>query len=164
MTDHDHDGDPRASGRTLDDEGVPDLEGPLPEKAATGDPQEGVSPPRDHPASFDYGVTEEEDRRGEPISVRVAREEPDELDPEADDPGVELLDEASIEGLGDDAELLGETEPEELEGLGAEDAAVHVRDMAPGGVSGPDSYVSGLDPLDEIDEGDDEVDPNDPEL
>src|SRR5438876_11060807 len=35
----------------LDSEGVPPLEGALPEKEITGDPQEGVWPPRDRPLS-----------------------------------------------------------------------------------------------------------------
>lgn len=64
--------------RTLDDEGVPDLEGPLPQKAATGDPQEGLAPPNEAPqASVDRGVTPVEERRSETIGERMPREEPD---------------------------------------------------------------------------------------
>jgi hypothetical protein len=64
--------------RTLDDEGIPDLEGPLPGKAATGDPQEGLAPPNEKPrASVDKGVTSEEQRRPESIGERVDREQPD---------------------------------------------------------------------------------------
>jgi hypothetical protein len=148
--------DPRVSGRTLDDEGIPDLEGPLPEKASTGDPQEGLAPPSDRPASNDFGVTAAEEARGESISERVAREVPDpsaedgRLDASAgsNDP-VELVDEASVVGLDDEDELIGEAEPPEEEGLGAEDAAVHVRDDAPGAVDGPDSYVRGRELTDE---------------
>ena len=44
----------------LDEDGIPDLAGPLAQKAATGDPQEGVPPPSDRPVSFDWGVTEAE--------------------------------------------------------------------------------------------------------
>jgi hypothetical protein len=69
------------SGRTLDSEGVPDLEGPLPEKAMTGDPQEGLAPPNERPrASVDFGTTAEEQREGESLDMRIAREEPDMLD------------------------------------------------------------------------------------
>ena len=64
--------------RTLDEEGVPDLEAPLPGKAATGDPQEGLPPPNERPrASVDHGVTAEEQRRPEPLDQRLAREEPE---------------------------------------------------------------------------------------
>jgi hypothetical protein len=63
---------------TLDSEGVPDLEGPLPEKELTGDPQEGIAAPSDRPrASVDWGVTAEEQRELEPLDVRVGRELPD---------------------------------------------------------------------------------------
>jgi len=76
----------------LDEEGVPDLEGPLPGKVATGDPQEGVSPPSDHPASLDYGVTAGEQRADEPLDARLRREEPD-IDGTADDTDQPELDE-----------------------------------------------------------------------
>ncbi|HEY7107507.1 MAG TPA: hypothetical protein VH986_13955 [Acidimicrobiia bacterium] len=139
----------RSTGRTLDDEGVPDLEGPLPEKERTGDPQEGASPPADRPASEDFGTTAAEQERGESISRRVEREVPDPTAEDGraragggtfDDP-VELLDEASVEGFDEEDELIGEAEDPGAEGLGAEDAAVHVRDDAPGGVDGPDTYL-----------------------
>ena len=69
---------PNEHERTLDEEGVPDLEGPMPAKAATGDPQEGMAPPNEQPrASVDYGVTADEQRRPEPLDRRLAREEPD---------------------------------------------------------------------------------------
>jgi hypothetical protein len=69
---------PEDRDRTLDEEGVPDLEGPLPEKVATGDPQEGVSPPNEEPqASVDFGTTPAEERQGESLDDRLAREEPD---------------------------------------------------------------------------------------
>src|SRR5437879_2950546 len=64
-------------GRRLDEEGIPDLEGPLPEKAATGDPQEGVPLPSDKPASLDWGTTAAEEAAGEPLDVRVSHEVPE---------------------------------------------------------------------------------------
>src|SRR5258705_11267548 len=144
--------DPRAWGRTLEEEGLPDLEGPLSEKAATGDPQEGVAPPSDRPASFDYGVTDDEEERGEPISVRVAREQPDEIVAGDDDRGVELLDEGSIEGVGGEDELIGEAEDPGAEGLGAEDAAAHVTHFPPGGGGGRRFFLSGPRPPGEDDD------------
>jgi hypothetical protein len=96
------------TGPTLDDEGIPDLDGPLPEKAATGDPQEGASPPADRPNSLDWGTTPREQRLGEPISVRVARERPDlgeegALDPPVDE-GIQIVDPARTD-LPDDEDL-----------------------------------------------------------
>jgi hypothetical protein len=66
------------TGPTLDDEGVPDLEGPLPGKERTGDPQEGVAPPGYRPgASTDWGTVPSEERAGEPLDRRLQRERPD---------------------------------------------------------------------------------------
>jgi hypothetical protein len=116
--------------RSLDQEGIPDLEGPLPEKAATGDPQEGAPPPTDKPASADYGVTAEEQSRPEPLDVRLARELPDVeglgAEPEA---GVLVAPEDEALGLEDDEkDVVGRAADDELIGLSAEEAAVHVVD------------------------------------
>jgi hypothetical protein len=119
--------------RTLDQEGVPDLEGPLPEKLATGDPQEGMPPPNDRPrASTDWGTTAAEQRAGEPDDLRLAREVPDptadpetvahlgDLDPEAvvDEVNADPDDAAGAEVYLDDPDL----------GRSAEEAALHVED------------------------------------
>lgn len=93
---------PGGTGPGLDDEGVPDLEGPLADKEATGDPQEGVAPPGDRPrASVAWGVTAEEQREGEPVGVRTSHEEP-EID--AEDPV-----DAVARGLGLDRTRVDET-------------------------------------------------------
>jgi hypothetical protein len=146
------------TGPTLDDEGIPDLEGPLPEKEATGDPQEGLMPPHDRPvAATDWGITEEEQQAGEPLDRRVAHELPDigETDPlddivrdqaaeerarEDHDPADEIApgeERLEVEGelVGDD--LLDDEEDEAvatvaaadpLEGHSAEEDAIHVVD------------------------------------
>jgi hypothetical protein len=114
--------------RSLDAEGIPDLEGPLPEKAATGDPQEGTPPPSDRPAAADYGVTAEEQSRPEPLDRRLAREEPDTLARE--EPGTVLVG-PEDEGLGlpdDEREMVGRVEVDPLLGSSAEEAAVHIVD------------------------------------
>jgi hypothetical protein len=95
--------------RSLDAEGIPDLEGPLPEKSATGDPQEGVAPPADHPASLDWGTTAEEQRLGEPLDRQLARELPD------------VTDDRDTVGH----ELFGRPEDNQ-DGLSAEESAMHV--------------------------------------
>jgi hypothetical protein len=63
--------------RSLDQEGIPDIPGPLPEQAATGDPPEGASQPSERPAAEGYGVTGEEGARQEPLERRIARELPE---------------------------------------------------------------------------------------
>jgi hypothetical protein len=116
--------------RSLDEEGIPDLEGPLPEKAATGDPQEGTSPPSDRPASLDYGVTAEEASRPEPLDQRLARELPDRVGPDDEH---ELLvapeDDGDVPGgYDEEKDLVARGVEEEDQGLSAEEAAVHVVD------------------------------------
>jgi hypothetical protein len=113
--------------RTLDEEGVPDLEGPLPEKAATGDPQEGLPPPNEKPrASRDWGVTEAEQRMDEPLDDRLAREEPDDDQaPRAE--SREMVQPVPPEGsLADDEkdEIAEAAEPEGA--VGPEESAVRV--------------------------------------
>jgi hypothetical protein len=117
--------------RSLDQEGIPDLAGPLPEKVATGDPQEGTPPPTDRPASFDYGVTADEQLRPEPLDVRLARERPDFDDRHgavADEDRLVLL-EPEDEDLGlidDQEDLVGRSVDPGDENLSAEEAAVHI--------------------------------------
>jgi hypothetical protein len=63
---------------SLEDEGVPDLEGPLEGKRLTGDAQDGVPPPADRPGpGRDWGTTASEQRQDEPLRRRLLREEPD---------------------------------------------------------------------------------------
>lgn len=76
----------RDPGSELEDEGVPDHEGPLPGKVDTGDPQEGIAPPGDEPPhSSDHGVTVDEQREGATLDTRLREEQPERepnLDPE----------------------------------------------------------------------------------
>jgi hypothetical protein len=111
--------------RTPDDEGMPDLDPPAPGKAETGDPQEGLPPPNDRPrASVDYGTTAEEQRHGESLDQRIAREVPDDAVPAPDEPG-ELVEETPV--IDDEAELVGEETPSDPSlGHSAEEEAIHV--------------------------------------
>jgi len=111
--------------RSLDQEGIPDLAGPLPEKAKTGDPQEGTPPPTERPASLDYGATAEEQSRPEPLDRRLARERPDfgEAGGIGDDEPMVLLESEDAPYM-----VAQAMDPEEQD-LTAEEAAVHeVRD------------------------------------
>jgi len=106
------------TGPSLDDEGIPDLVGPLPEKERTGDPQEGVMPPGDRAhAETDWGITGEEQRIGEPLDVRVAHELPDigETDP-VDEVARDLGLDGGSDELGDPADPVALGESESLRG------------------------------------------------
>jgi hypothetical protein len=121
-----------ASERTLDDEGMPDLKGPLDEKVITGDPQEGLPPPDDAPrASVDFGITAEEQRHGESLDQRLAREEPDDVAGAA--AGSSRPDAPELAGdlasADDEAEMVDEdVRQSRSSGHSAEEDAVHVID------------------------------------
>jgi hypothetical protein len=113
--------------RTLDEEGVPDLEGPLPGKAITGDPQEGLPPPNDKPrAATDWGVTAEEQRAGESVGLRVEREQPD-VDEAPSATPREVVVPVEPQATRDDTEkdeIAEEARPEGA--LSPEEAALHI--------------------------------------
>jgi hypothetical protein len=126
---------PDDDDRTLESEGVPDLEGPLPGKERTGDAQEGIAPPNySAKASTDWGTTAAEQRRFEPLDVRVRREQPEVgagdtgFDPDAWDGPVRVVDEADVDvGRRDDEEdLVGLVGDDDAGDLSAEEAAMHV--------------------------------------
>ena len=63
---------------SLDADGIPDHEGPLNEKAATGDGQEGLYPPGDHYHGANrFGTTAVEEEEGESLDDKLSREVPD---------------------------------------------------------------------------------------
>jgi len=67
----------RDPGSRFEDAGIPDLQDGTPEQQQAEDPQE-LPLPGDAPnASVDWGTTAEEQLEGEPLDVRLAREEPD---------------------------------------------------------------------------------------
>ena len=110
----------------LEDDGIPDHEGPLASKAMTGDGQEGVAPPSAFPASLDYGTTAEETRAGEPLDGRLARELPDVGEPYPGTPAGRLVEDD--EGARTDAtkETVAFDVGADSGGFSAEEAAMQV--------------------------------------
>ncbi len=141
--------DERFPVSAVEDNGLPNLDGSLPEDETIGEAQDRLHTPRDSAmASFDRGTTANEVRAGEPLDVRLAREEPDVLtgDPypvegERDPEAGRLVE--SDEGAREDTEK--ETTARDV-GIdhgqrSAEEAAMHIVEEAPGAVYGPDSYL-----------------------
>jgi hypothetical protein len=110
---------------SLDDEGVPDLDAPLPGTAITGDPQEGPAPPADAPrATVDHGTTAAEQRHGESLDLRLARENPD-TEPVSDPEIPALVGDPVLDDR--EAELVGvDVHQDPALGRSAEEDAVHV--------------------------------------
>jgi hypothetical protein len=61
----------------FEDEGIPDLQGGRPEQEWAIDPEEEPLPGDRPTAIDDYGTTAEEQLRGEPLDLRLAREVPE---------------------------------------------------------------------------------------
>lgn len=75
MADHDEVQDP---GEELADEGIPPVEGQIPTMVFSGDTNDGVLPPRTFPLAVeDWGTTAAEQREGESVERRAAREMPE---------------------------------------------------------------------------------------
>jgi len=124
--------------RSLDPEaeGIPDLDGPVPGKVITGDPQEGLTPPRDRPVAADrYGTTAYEEEVGESLDRKLGRELPelseDDVfdDDEAEDTVGRLIDEGDDLSDGyvpdDEKDAVAGNEDTDPATLSAEEAAVH---------------------------------------
>jgi hypothetical protein len=94
----------------FEDEGIPDLQEGTPERLWAVDPEEAPLP-GDRPLAIDdYGTTAEEQLRGEPLSVRLAREVPEEQpDFDADEPWrTEEGEESDKVGEFDESDEMGE--------------------------------------------------------
>lgn len=65
----------------LEAEAVPDRGDSLAAQEATGDAQEGLAAPLDRPQGVEeWGTTASEEAAGEPLDLRLSREEPEVLD------------------------------------------------------------------------------------
>ena len=89
-------------------------------------------PPLDYPQGAEsWGTTAEEEMRGEPLSLRVLREEPETGAP-ADTGGASVLEPGSEDGLTDDEpDAVGELDPE-TQARAPEEAAMRVEDEPAG--------------------------------
>lgn len=74
----------------FEEEGLATAEPGLASKRITGDPQDDMPVPGDTPVAVDeWGTTALEEREGEPLAVRLSREEPDLLERAASTPADE---------------------------------------------------------------------------
>jgi hypothetical protein len=71
----------------FEDEGLASPEPGFAAKRITGDPQDDMAVPGDDPVAVDdFGTTAAEQREGEPLDLRLAREQPDLLERAAGEP------------------------------------------------------------------------------
>lgn len=113
----------------FEDAGLPDLEAGLPGKRITGDTQDDMPVPGDEPMAVDdFGTTAAEQREGEPLDLRLSREEPDVIgDVLADEDAAGRIVETD-EGAGPDLEpdAVGFDVGTDSGGMSAEEQALHV--------------------------------------
>lgn len=117
----------------FEDAGLPDLEAGLPGKRITGDTQDDMPVPGDEPMAVDdFGTTAAEQREGEPLDLRLSREEPDVIgDVLGDEPDDERAAGRIVEtdeGAGPDLEpdAVGFDVGTDSGGMSAEEQALHV--------------------------------------
>ena len=117
----DRPGDPR----DLEAEGLPAVEDQPP---GVDDLLDGIVPPRDQPlAAGGDGVTAAEQRRGETVSQRATREVPEGGGEHDDAVGRLVQPDQGVAGLDAEPDELA-TEVPDLDGLSAEEQAVHPTD------------------------------------
>lgn len=128
-----------------EEEGLASPNADLPGKRITGDPQDDMAVPGDEPVAVDdFGTTAEEEAAGEPLDLRLAREEPDLLEraagtdaddgPDAAQPYPEDHDERVGRIVEEDQGGRPDTEPDAVGldvgtdsgGFSAEERAMHV--------------------------------------
>ena len=124
---------PRPAGDVVED-GVPATEEVRDEVLRTGDTGLADMPVPDRPiGATEWGTTGWEERTGEPLDVRLAREVPDDDDGRAPSEGRRRFSEPGADrGFADDqAASVGELEPAAYDTLSAEEAAMTIRDDGP---------------------------------
>lgn len=114
-----------------EDEGLPDIQQSDSEQADTGEGLHQTLPPRDYAQALDeYGTTAGEQRDGEPLDVRLDREEPDpsgNQDSSGEAAG-RLVEPASeeVDSVDTTAESVARETGYDAGGVSAEEAAVRI--------------------------------------
>jgi hypothetical protein len=116
--------EPRSDGKRPEDEGQPDFDEDLESRRKVPDYDEGVALPGDRPLEANDLVTAAEQRRGEPVRTRLARELPEDAPARAERLG-KIYEETDEDGNDVNRELVAD-ETDETSGLSPEEAAMHV--------------------------------------
>jgi hypothetical protein len=119
---------PRPAGDVVED-GVPATEEVRDELLRTGDPAVGDMPMPDEPLAVDdWGTTEFEERTGEPLGERLARETPD-VGRFNTDEGTRFSEPGADADFADDeADAVGDLDISQYDTVSAEEAAMHIVD------------------------------------
>jgi hypothetical protein len=137
---------PRPAPELIED-GIPATEEVSEELLLTGDDALGPMPPLDHPQAVNqWGTTPFEERVGEPLDVRLRREEPDVFQrPEAVEEDVpQVLQPGAEDWVDEEPDEVGDVNPVWEDSLSAEELAMRIEEEPPG-LSYDDSpdYIEG---------------------
>jgi hypothetical protein len=126
----------RPAPDTVED-GIPATEEVLEEQLLTGDIEEGPIPPVDHPLALDeWGVVAAEERMGEPLDRRLAKEEPEIIRRDVSGPVRRLYQPGADDALTDsEDEEVGDLDASREDTLSSEEAAIRIVDGPPPGVT-----------------------------
>lgn len=121
---------------SLEDEGLPDIQGSDSGEPDTGEGLHQTLPPRDHPQALDdHGTTAREQREGEPLSVRLDREERDSLQEDGEEGGAanaagRLVEPGSeaVDSVDSTPEATATDVGYDRGGFSAEEAAIHIEE------------------------------------
>jgi hypothetical protein len=137
---------PRPAPELIED-GIPATEEVSEELLLTGDDALGPMPPLDHPQAVNqWGTTPFEERVGEPLDVRLRREEPDVFQrPEVVEEDVpQVLQPGAEDWVDEEPDEVGDVNPVWEDSLSAEELAMRIEEEPPG-LSYDDSpdYIEG---------------------
>jgi hypothetical protein len=114
----------RRDGKSPEDEGMPDFDEDLESRRKLRDYDEGTALPGDRPLESSDLVTAAEQRAGESLDTRLAREVPDEPRPPRQRLG-RLFEETDEDGADVNKELVAD-ETDDTAGLSPEESAMHI--------------------------------------
>lgn len=121
---------PRPAGDVVED-GVPATEEVRDELLRTGDPAVGDMPMPDEPLAVDdWGTTEFEERSGESLGRRLARETPDHGRFDSDEGTRFSEPDADADYADLEADAVGDADISRYDTVSAEEAAMHIVDEA----------------------------------
>lgn len=135
--------DPRAAPDEVEP-GIPATTEVTEDQWRSGTTDEGDPVPRDYPQGVqEWGTTAEEEKLGESLRMRSAREMPDVVESEPPYLNRPLYEPGAEEGIADtEPELVGDVDGAAGEPLSAEEAAMQIVDEPPGANYDPDpGYV-----------------------
>ncbi len=135
----------------MENSALPSLDGAIDEDMSIGEAQDRQHSPRERPLAVnDWGTTAEEERRGEPLDGRLAREEPETavgdgpyLEDPYPNPAGRLVEPDAGLGPDEEKDVVAADVGRDRGGRSAEEAAMRITEEPPGASWSDGDYVEG---------------------